>query len=244
MKLTGHTVLVTGGTSGIGAALAAELTRRGNTVLVTGRGADAPYRCDVREPASVDALLARVREEHPRLDMLVNNAGVMNKLDLQKPIGEEALEEIETNLTGTIRMVLRFLPLLRAQPEAAIVNVSSGLAFAPYPIAPIYGATKAAVHSFTQSLRVQLGRTNVKVFELVPPAVDTPLNHKFAAELKGTPLITTEALVREAVRGIEKDRLEIRVGFANVARIMSRLAPGLILKMLSKPVEQMRALNP
>ena len=160
---------------------------------------------------------------------------------------EAITEEIEINLSGTIRMVMQFLPHLRAQPSAAIVNVSSGLAFNPYPIAPIYGATKAAIHSFTQSLRVQLKRTNIQVFELAPPAVATPLNHVFAEELKGTPVMSVEKLVAAALQGLERDQPEIRVGFANVSKFLSRVAPGFILKQLSKPVDlmlaQMKQLN-
>lgn len=253
MELTGNTVLVTGGTSGIGYELASQLLRLGNTVLVTGRRQDAldavertlpgvvAFPCDVRDPVAIDALHDRVRREFPRLNVLVNNAGVMNKINLHTARAEDALEEIDTNLSGTIRMILRFLPHLKAQDRAAIVNVSSGLAFAPYPIAPVYGATKAAVHSFTQSLRVQLKRTRVQVFELAPPAVDTPLNHKFAEDLEGTPLVSAANLVRDALRGLAKDRLEIRVGFANVAKLLSRFAPSLILNVMSKPVDQMLA---
>lgn len=150
-------------------------------------------------------------------------------------------EEIEINLSGSIQMVMQFLPHLKAQAHAAIVNVSSGLAFNPYPVAPIYGATKAGIHSFTQSLRVQLKQTNVKVFELAPPAVDTTLSHTFAEELRGTPLMSVTTLVDEALKGLERDRPEIRVGFAKVLKVMSRIAPGFILKQLSKPVDQMLA---
>jgi uncharacterized oxidoreductase len=104
------------------------------------------------------------------------------------------------------------------------------------------------MHSFTQSLRVQLKHTTIQVFELCPPAVDTPLNHKFAEDLKGTPLISATKLVNDALKGLARDRLEIRVGFANVSKLMSRIAPGFILKQLSKPVDQMLAqmkqLNP
>ena len=180
--------------------------------------------------------------DFPELDVLVNNAGVMRKMNLHVEQADIA-EEIDINLTGSIRMVMQFLPHLRAQPSAAIVNVSSGLAFNPYPIAPIYGATKAGIHSFTQSLRVQLKNTNIKVFELAPPVVDTPLSQAFAEDLKGTPLMSVTKLVDEAMKGLEKDRLEIRVGFANVLSIMSRLAPGFILKQLSKPVDRMLALE-
>jgi uncharacterized oxidoreductase len=255
MKLEGNTILVTGGSSGIGLELAAQLLRRDNEVIVTGRdqaaldaaGKKLPglhtIQSDVRGVEAIAALHREVVTRFPRMNVLVNNAGVMRKINLQAfdADHQDIAEEIETNLSGAIRMVMQFLPHLQAQGQAAIVNVTSGLAFNPYPIAPVYGATKAGLHSFTQSLRVQLQRTNVKVFELAPPAVDTPLNHTFAADLRGTPLMSVEELVAKALRGMERDRLEICVGFASVSRLMSRLAPGFILKQLSKPVDPMLA---
>jgi uncharacterized oxidoreductase len=261
MKLEGNTILVTGGSSGIGLELASQLLQRDNQVIVTGRDQAAldaagkrlprlhTIRSDVRDPQAIAALHREVVARFPRMNVLVNNAGVMRKINLQAfdADHQDIAEEIEINLSGAIRMVMQFLPHLGAQDQAAIVNVSSGLAFNPYPIAPVYGATKAGLHSFTQSLRVQLQRTSVKVFELAPPAVDTPLNHVFAEELRGTPLMGVEKLVAEALRGMERDRLEIQVGFAKVSKLMSRLAPGFILKQLSKPVElmlsQMKQLN-
>lgn len=255
MKLQGNTILITGGSGGIGFELASQLLRRGNTVIVTGRDQGAldaarrrlpglrALRSDVRDPHAIAALHEHVMKDFPAMNVLINNAGIMRKVNLQT-FGADLqgiTEEIEINLSGSIRMVMQFLPHLKAQARAAIVNVSSGLAFNPYPIAPIYGATKAGIHSFTQSLRVQLKQTNVKVFELAPPAVDTPLNHTFADELRGTPLMSVAKLVDEALKGIERDRPEIRVGFANVSKLMSRIAPGFILKQLSKPVDQMLA---
>jgi uncharacterized oxidoreductase len=255
MKTSGNTILITGGTSGIGLALATRLRELDNDVIVTGRnraGLDAvrdafPHigviQSDVGDSSAIAMLYRRVTTEYPRLNVLINNAGIMRKLNLHTIGGDldDLMREIDINLSGSIRMVMQFLPHLKAQRQAAIINVSSGLAFNPYPIAPIYGATKAAIHSFTQSLRVQLKRTNVKVFEVAPPAVDTPLNHSFAKELKNTPLMSVTKLVNETLKGLEKDRLEIRIGFANVSKLMSRVAPGLILKLLSKPVDQMLA---
>ena len=255
MKLEGNTILITGGSGGIGFELASQLLRRGNVVIVTGRDQAAldaarqklpglrAIRSDVRDPQAIAALHERVMREFPAMNVLINNAGVMRKINLQT-FGadlEGITEEIEINLSGSIRMVMQFLPHLKAQPRAAIVNVSSGLAYNPYPIAPVYGSTKAGIHSFTQSLRVQLKHTNVQVFELAPPAVDTPLNHIFAEDLQGLSLMSTTKLVEEGLKGLERDRPEIRVGFASVSKLMSRVAPGLILKQLSKPVDQMLA---
>jgi uncharacterized oxidoreductase len=255
MKLENRTILITGGSGGIGFELAAQLLRRGNTVIVTGRDQRAldaaqqklpglhAIRSDVADPPAIEALHRRVLAEFPQLDVLINNAGIMRKLNLQT-FGTDLTDltrEIDINLSGTIRMVLQFLPHLVSREHALIVNVSSGLAFVPYPIAPIYAATKAGVHSFTQSLRVQLRETQVKVVEIAPPAVDTPLNDVFAAELKGSPVMNVVELVERAIKGVENDRVEVRVGLANILRLMSRVAPGFILKQLSKPVEAMLA---
>ena len=155
---------------------------------------------------------------------------------------EDISREIETNLIGPVRMVRQFPPMLKAQPSAAIVNVSSGLAFTPFPISPIYCVAKAGVHSFTQSLRVQLKNTSVKVFELAPPSTQTPLQNGFApSDTKGSPMMDVKKLVRQAIRGFQKDHLEILPGFSKVLRLVSRIAPGLAIKAASGPVDAMLA---
>lgn len=255
MKTSNNTILITGGSGGIGFELASQLLALGNTVIVTGRdqaNLDSAkrklpglhtIRSDVGNAAEIAGLYRQVVEEFPRLNVLVNNAGVMRKINLHTfgPDLEDITQEIEINLNGTIRMVMQFLPHLKDQSHAAIVNVSSGLAFTPFPISPIYGASKAGVRAFTRALRIQLKHTNIQVFELAPPAIDTSLNDKFAEELKGSPVMEVAKLVTEAIKGIEKNQLEIRPGMANTLKIMSRLAPEFILGQLSKPVDQMLA---
>jgi uncharacterized oxidoreductase len=177
--------------------------------------------------------------------MLVNCAGIMRKLNLHHAGGrlEDATREITTNLNGTIWATLQFLPLLKRQPRATIVNVSSGLAFVPLPISPIYSASKAAVHAFTRSLRVQLKHSTVRVVELAPPATETPLFHNdFTTEDTGglTPM-PVETLVTRAIAGLQGDVEEIRPGLSNVMKIGSRLAPGFMLKQLGKSVDAMLA---
>jgi uncharacterized oxidoreductase len=256
MQLSGNTVLITGGTSGIGFELAAQLLARGNRVLITGRDQaklDAAtralpglrgYLSDVSDPQQVAALYDKISGEFPTLNVLINNAGIMRKLDLQQPHDlEDVTREIAINLDGPIRMVQQFLPLLKQQAGAAIVNVSSGLAFVPMPISPVYCATKAAIHSYTQSLRVQLKRSAVKVFELAPPGTETPLFHgDFTAEdVKNVMPMPVKTMVAQALAGMEKDHLEIRPGLSNVLKIMSRIAPQFMLSQLSKPVDRMLA---
>ena len=248
MRLSGNTVLITGGTSGIGRELAAQLLKRNNTVIITGRDGSKleqavgslpgvhTFQSDVSDPKAIPLLFDGVIEEFPGLNVLINNAGIMRKINLLESAGDDVSREIETNLTGTVRMVTRFLPQLKTQEVAAIVNVSSGLAFVPLPMAPIYCATKAAVHSFTQSLRVQLKNTNIRVFELAPPMTRTSLfGEEFRTEnMKGVRMMNVAKMVGEAIRGLERDRLEIRPGMSNVLQVMSRIAPRFALNRLSR----------
>ena len=201
MKTTGNTMLFTGGTSGIGLGLALRFADAGNTVVVAGRRTDLLDRIvaehpgisavplDVADPDSIAAAHASVSRSHPQLDVLVNMAGIMQPEDLRDP-GHLAVAEatVTTNLLGPIRVLDAFLPLLLRRPAAAVLNVSSGLAFVPLPATPTYSATKAAIHSWTESLRVQLAGTPVQVIELVPPAVPTDLMPGHADDERAMPL--------------------------------------------------------
>ena len=246
MKLHNKTILITGGTSGIGLELAEQLLQRGNTVIVTGRDQEKldaatqalpgihAFKSDVSDPGAIAALHDSVLAQFPTLDTLINNAGIMRKLDLNHDRAlEDVTREIEINLSGPVRMVQQFLPHLKTRKAALIVNVSSGLAFIPFPAAPVYCATKAAIHSFTQSLRVQLDGTDVTVVELAPPGVETPLfRGEFAEEMKGQKGMDVKVLAERAIAAIEAGRLEIRPGLSNVLKAMSRIAPQFMLKQV------------
>ena len=248
MHLRGRTVLITGGTSGIGLELARRLLARDNAVLVTGRDerrlaqarAALPglvaIRSDVSDPAEIDALHHRVLADHPALDIVVNNAGVMRNIKLRDERGlGDVTREIDVCLAGPIRMVQRFLPHLLSRPDAAVVNVSSGLAFVPFPPAPVYSAAKAGLHAYTQILRVQLRGTRVAVVELAPPGTDTALYHgEFAQEVAGTKPMPLGVLADKAVAALEAGKLEIRPGLSNVLKFMSRAAPAFMLNQLTK----------
>ena len=248
MKLSQKTILITGGTSGIGLELAKQLLARGNTVIVTGRDQEKldaaqrslpgleTFRSDVSDPAAIAALHAGVLARFPKLDTLVNNAGIMRNLDLNQDRDlNDVTREIETNLSGPVRMVQQFLPHLKTRPDALIVNVSSGLAFVPLPLSPVYCATKAAIHSFSQSLRVQLDGTSVTVIELAPPGVETPLfRGEFAEEMKGQKAMPVPELATKALAGIEAGKLEIRPGQSNLLKLMSRVAPRFMLGQMAK----------
>ena len=155
---------------------------------------------------------------------------------------QDVTREVEINLNGAIRMAVEFLPHLKRQKRATIVNVSSGLAFVPLPILPVYCATKAAIHSFTQSLRIQLRNTNISVFELAPPITATSLfRDNMSTDDVNVKPMDVKILVKGAINGIKNDQLEIRPGLSNMLKIMSRLAPNFILKQLSKSIDRMQA---
>jgi uncharacterized oxidoreductase len=187
MNLTGNTILITGGGSGIGRALAEQLHQRGNQVIIAGRRPTAldavaaanpgihSIVLDVEDPADIHSAVSRLTQDFPALNVLVNNAGIMRREDIQKAPTDDAESMVATNLLGPIRLTAALMPHLLKQPSAAILNVSSGLAFVPLAATPTYCATKAAIHSYTQSLRYQLQDTAIQVIEIIPPWVATEL---------------------------------------------------------------------
>jgi uncharacterized oxidoreductase len=248
MNLRNKTILITGGTSGIGLELARQLLQRGNTVIVTGRDPEKletttrtlpgihAFQSDVSDPVAIKTLHDSVLAQFPALDVLINNAGIMRNLDIKRDRNlTDVTREIEINLSGPVRMVQQFLPHLRTRQNAAIINVSSGLAFVPFPLSPVYCATKAAIHFFSQCVRVQLEGTSVTVIELAPPGVETPLlRGEFAEELKGQKGMDVTVLARRAIAGIEAGKLEIRPGLSNVLYAMSRIAPHFMLNQMAR----------
>jgi uncharacterized oxidoreductase len=176
MKLTGRTILITGGSAGIGLTFALKFLELGNEVIVTGRRqavldqVKAKYpklhtiQSDVADPAQIAALTARVKSDFPKLDVLMNNAGIMLYKNLKAPAADLGglMTEMNVNVGGVITTTSAFIDILRAN-KGTVINTSSALAFVPLPSAPIYSATKAAIHSYTQSLRFQLEETGVEV---------------------------------------------------------------------------------
>jgi uncharacterized oxidoreductase len=195
MKMTGNTIFMTGGTSGIGLALAQRFATAGNTVIVSGRRVDLLQSIaaenpgiegvvlDVQDPASIRETFEQVTAAHPELNAVINLAGIMLPEDLRDPDHLSVAEAtVTTNLLGPIRILSRFVPFLLGKPDAVILNVTSGLAFVPLAITPSYSATKAALHLYTDSLRAQLRGSGIQVIELVPPAVRTTLMNQENSE--------------------------------------------------------------
>ncbi|PXA67182.1 SDR family oxidoreductase [Cryobacterium arcticum] len=187
MNITGNTIFIPGATSGIGLALALRLQAAGNTVVIGGRRTDvlerlatdhglATVTVDTTDPASVLAARDRVLAEHGDLNVVVAMAGVMNAEDVRA--GDflvEAERIVETNINGPLRLIAAFIPHLQTRPAATLMTVSSGLAFTPLAFTPTYNGTKAFIHQYSESIRMQLADTSVQVIELVPPAVQTEL---------------------------------------------------------------------
>jgi uncharacterized oxidoreductase len=245
MRLTGRTILITGGSAGIGLAFAVKFLELGNEVIVTGRRqaqldavkAQHPklhtIQSDSADPAQIAALAARIKKDFPKLDVLMNNAGVGVAKNLKASVGDLAglMSEMEINVGGVIRTTSALIDILTAN-RGTVINVSSGLAFVPVPAMPIYSATKAAVHSYTQSLRFQLEDSGVEVVELMPPAVRTDMTSEF--DEAGIKTITTDELVKQTVAALRAGKQEIRPGQSNLLAFMRRLAPGFINQQLWK----------
>jgi len=245
MKLTGRTILITGGSAGIGLAFALKFLELGNEVIVTGRRqavldqVKAKYlklhtiQSDVADPAQIAALAARVKSDFPKLDVLMNNAGILLYKNLKSPTADLTglMAEMNVNVGGVIGTTSSLIDVLTGN-KGTVINVSSGLAFVPLPAAPIYSATKAAIHSYTQSLRFQLEETGVEVIELMPPAVKTDMTTELA-EGGGT-VISTDELVKQSFALLKTGALEIRPGQSKQLAFMRRLAPNFINRQLWK----------
>lgn len=249
MQLQNNTILITGGTSGFGLEFAEKLIALGNTVIITGRNAQKlqetkqklpavhTIQSDVSKAEDIIRLHDQVTQQFPDLNILINNAGEMRKLGLQqKHELQDITREVEINLMGPIRMVQQFLPHLKKQKTAAIMNVTSGIALMTFPLSPIYSASKSGLRAYTQALRVQVKNTRIKIFDLVAPGSSTPLNDKFLEDgaVDSRMLMSPEKIVDVAIKGLQNDTYEIYPGMAKLIRIMSRLAPKFMLSQISK----------
>jgi uncharacterized oxidoreductase len=248
MKISGNTILITGGATGIGFALADAFSEAGNGVIICGRRREKldeakgklpkvnTIQCDISDAKERSALFDWTVKNFPTLNILVNNAGIQRQTDFRK--GMKSLlageDEIETNLRAPVHLAALFIPHLAEQGEAAIVNVSSGLAFIPLAAMPVYCASKAAIHSFSLSLRHQLKETSIKVFEIIPPIVDTEL-HKGERERRGQKDrgIKPREVALAALQALEADDYELAVGRAKSLQVGARNDPDGLFRMMN-----------
>jgi len=223
MNTSNNTVLITGGSAGIGFEIAQQLSAAGNQVIITGRNAERLQAAaaqlknataivsDVSSQRDVDNLVKQLNQEFPQLNMVINNAGYSSSPYQLVPGAdnfEKASAEIQTNYLAVLRLNELLLPLLRKQANAAIVNVSSIVAFAPSINIPGYSISKAALHAYTRVLRITLKDTPVRVFELMPPLVNT----EFSKEIGGERGIPASQVATELLEGLKNDVYEIHVG--------------------------------
>jgi len=257
MDLKNSTILITGGTSGIGLELVKQLTEQGSKIVITGRNPDAlsatkkkfpnvhTFQSDVSKPEDIEDLYKNVTKVFPDLNIIINNAGLMRLIDLRDITLDlvDINREVATNLSGTIQMVHQFLPHLLQKESAAIVNVSSGIAFMPYSSAPVYSATKAGVRAYTQALRLQLEDTRVKVFELIPPGVNTNLQNDWVLKPNPSMMMNVDKMVNVAIKGLLKDKPEIKPFLLGIIKAASRLVPNLLIKFGHREFKKFRQLN-
>jgi uncharacterized oxidoreductase len=257
MDLQNSTILITGGTSGIGLEFVRQLTDLGAKIIVTGRNLDALnetkkqfptvhiFQSDVSKAEDIERLYRDVTQQFPQLNILINNAGQMRLIDLHDTTLslENINREVATNLSGTIQMVHQFLPHLKKQESSAIVNVSSGIAFMAYSPAPVYSATKAGVRAYTQALRLQLQGTPVKVFEMIPPGVKTNLQNEWVVQPSPAMMMEVDKMVRIAIAGLMRDKKELKPFLISVIQLASNVIPDTLLKFGHREFKKIKALN-
>ena len=257
MELKNSTILITGGTSGIGLELVKQLTEQGATIIITGRKLDSlnetkrmfpkvnTFQSDVSNPNDIEQLYKEVTSQFPNLNIIINNAGQMRLIDLQdKSLSLENINsEIAINLTGTVQMVHQFLPHLVTKKSAAIVNVTSAIAFLPYSVAPIYSATKSGVRAYTQALRLQLKDTKVKVFELIPSGTNTNLQNDWLLPTNPKMMMEVDKLVNAVIKDLLNDKSELKPPIVGLIKLMSRIMPNVLLKMGHREFKKFKELK-
>jgi len=245
MNTTNNTVLITGGSAGIGFELAALFAEKGNKVIITGRDEQRLKKAveqlknvtgilsDVTNPAQVDDLVARINKDFPGLNILINNAGKAHyyKLGDEVDVAEKAAEEMQTNYLAPIRLTEKLLPLLKQQKGSAIVNVTSIVALAPGRRLATYAASKAALHSYSRTLRVTLEKTapNVNVFELMPPLVNT----EFSKAIGGENGIPPRQVADDLLKALAENKYEIHVGNTAYVYQLSLSSPAEALQLMN-----------
>jgi uncharacterized oxidoreductase len=241
MKVSENKILITGGSKGIGFALAKKFLALGNIVIITGRNhadllkAKAEFsqliiiQCDLTQPDDFDRLISTVKREHRDLNILVNNAGVQYNYSFlhEHEATCKVDQEVSTNFVAPIKLTWQLLPILVSNANAAVVNISSALGVVPKKTAAVYSATKAALHVFTMALRLQL--EDVKIFEVKPPLVDTQMTRG-----RGTGKISPEQLAEKFIRLFERDVFEMDIGKTKLLLLLNRLSPALASSIINR----------
>ena len=254
MKLTGNTILITGGNEGIGLAMTKAFAKAENTVIICGRNEASLQsaksdkvniiikRCDLTQQSERDELVQWTLQNYPALNVVINNAGIFEETDLLSDSFDfdKINKQLVIDLQAPIELCLRFLPHLRKQSDAAIVNITSGLVYAPEAEAPFYGVAKAGVHAFTQTARYQLRHTKVKVFEVLPPLVDTNGVSKQLDVEKMGGTMSPEETAAEILKGLSHDTAEIRIGSVKWLYAASRIAPDFTSQKVNEKAENAR----
>jgi short-subunit dehydrogenase involved in D-alanine esterification of teichoic acids len=241
MQANNNVILLTGGTSGIGLEMVKQFYELGNKLTVTSSNQSnldslkiefpgiATLVCDLGDSLSVRHLIDKCLTEHSDINIIINNAGIQNNYTwIEEKDGYNKIEnEIRVNFISPMQIIYGLLPLLTTKQHSAVVNVSSGLAFAPKKSAPIYCATKSAIHNGTKALRYQLENTTVKVFEIIPPLVDTRMT-----EGRGKGKISPKQLVDEFIANLKSDNFESNIGKTKLLRFVQRISPQLAERIL------------
>ena len=239
MLLNNNKILITGATEGIGEALTLKFLELKNTIIAVGRNTQKleelgkidpriiPFKCDISNPRDLESLNLFIQNKHQDLNILINNAGIQYNYNFARETNlvEKIEQEINVNLTAPIKLIALLLPVLQENKNAAIVNVSSGLGLVPKMQAPVYCGTKAGIHIFSKSLRYQLEK--VKVFEIIPPIVDTNMTKG-----RGNGKITADQLVEEFVKAFAKDEFEVNIGKVKLLKLVNRISPKLAEKIM------------
>lgn len=252
MQVANNTILITGGSSGIGLAVAELFAGNGNQVIICGRSEDKlravkerlptlhTVACDVSVRSDREDLFRRVAQGFSGVNVLINNAGIQRETNflMGAPELTDGESEIDTNLTASVHLCALFIPhFLRLSGDCAIVNVTSGLAFIPLMSIPVYCATKAGLHSFSMSLRSQLAGTNVRVFEVIPPIVRTALHRADQSRAQAAKRgIAPEQVAAKLMNAFAKNRYEASVGEGGDLQLASRIAPHFFHRMLNRSV--------
>jgi len=243
MKLIDRTILITGGSSGIGLEMASILAQKGNQVIICSRSIEKlekavqlipgleAFQCDLSNSGERKQLVHRMMKQYPECNLLINNAAIVHQTDFfsDQDMIEKANLEIETNFIAPVELTKMFSPHLQKNPDSAIIFITTGLVYSPKAIYPIYCATKSALHSFIQTLRWQIKSIPIDIYEVLMPAVDTPFH-------KGNPpkmAIPTDKAVGEMIDKLEKNQKNIRIGPVGVLYYLSRIAPDFAMKKVN-----------